>query len=131
MHAARPASSRVSAGGAVRETLEWVDRWLHRYERLVAGLVLLLLGWVAMLYAVERPYWLDEYLSLMTDSARSVASMWEMQKTAPLVLDPLLYHLLVRLVFSVLGVSEGHARLVSILAYIATSGVVYGFVRRY
>ena len=108
-----------------------IDRLLRRQELLLVGCALFWIAGISSLYAALKPYWLDEYLSLITESAGSPAGVWRILHDAPLAVDPPLCHIITQFVLHILGKSEFHGRLLSVAAYTIMAGFFYAFVRKY
>jgi uncharacterized membrane protein len=85
----------------------------------------------SLLLASREPFSVDEYLVRLTALSGSPTAVWHLLKTAPLTVDPPLYHFLIVYWIRIFGPSEFSCRLPSVLAYTAMSGLLYRFVRNY
>jgi hypothetical protein len=108
-----------------------VDGLARRHERLVVSFALAYFGLITATYAAFKPYWLDEYYSLLTENVGSPSAIWQVLKTAPMALDLPVYHILSLGIMRVAGTNEFDARLVSVLAYVVMASFFYAFVRKY
>jgi hypothetical protein len=98
-------------------------------DALAAGI--LLLGAVVMvIQALIKPLWTDELFTWITAALPSAAAMWHSLATAPLPLDPPLFHWSVHFAMRELGDSEIAVRLVSIAGMLAALWFLYLFLKR-
>jgi len=74
--------------------------------------------------------WNDELLVLWTDSAPSIGQIIQIQRTGPLSLDPLLYHVLAHFSIHFFGAGAFAIRLPSLLGYLLMEICLFFFVRR-
>ena len=103
----------------------------RRYENLLLLIVLAIQTVFSLLLASREPFSVDEYLVRLTALSGSPTAVWHLLKTAPLTVDPPLYHFLIVYWIRIFGPSEFSCRLPSVLAYTAMSGLLYRFVRNY
>ena len=108
-----------------------VQSRIARYEALVLAVALSVLAGFSLLFAWRKPFSVDEYLVRITALSGSPSAVWHVLKTAPLAVDPPLYHFLNVYFVRLFGPSEFSTRLVSVLAYTIMSFFLYRFVRRY
>ncbi len=118
----------VSGLEAERRT---VQSRIARYETFALAVALSVLTGFSLLFAWREPFSVDEYLVRITALSGSPSAVWHVLKTAPLAVDPPLYHLLNVYFLRLFGPSEFSTRLVSVLAYTGMSFFLYRFVRRY
>ena len=104
---------------------------IGRYENIAVAVALAVLTAFSLLFAWREPFSVDEYLSRVTALAGSPAAAWHILKTAPLAVDPPLYHFLNVYCLRLFGPSEFSTRLLSVLAYTMMAFFLYRFVRRY
>jgi len=86
---------------------------------------------LSLLLAWRKPFFVDEYLVRFTALSGSPGAIWNVLKTAPLSVDPPLYHFLVSYCLRIFGPTEFAARLPSVLAYTLMAFLLYQLVRRY
>ena len=72
----------------------------------------------------------DEFFVLQTDSAATVSQLIHIQRTTPISLDPLTYHLLAHASMRVFGANAFALRLPSFLGYLLMQVCLFIFVRR-
>ncbi len=108
-----------------------VQSRIGRYEAFVLAVALSVLTGFSLLFAWRAPFSVDEYLVRITALSGSPSAVWHVLKTAPLAVDPPLYHFLNAYFVRLFGPSEFSTRLVSVLAYTVMSFFLYRFVRRY
>ncbi len=120
---------------ATRERLEsvgWrIDSALRNHENLIAAIAVAIVTLFASLIARRLPFDIDEYLVQTTALAGSPGAVWHILKTAPLSVDPPLFHFLTCYSIRFFGPSEFFTRLPSVLAYTVMTFVMYRFVRKY
>ena len=104
---------------------------IEQYEVLVLSVALAILTAFSLLFAWREPFSVDEYLVRVTALSGSPAAVWHILKTAPLAVDPPLFHFLNVYCIRLFGPSEFSTRLVAALAYTVMSFFLYRFVRRY
>jgi hypothetical protein len=131
--AAERAGHRPRPGFAdsLEELARAFDGAIRRHENLVLTLALALVIVFSLLFAWRKPFDIDEYLVHITALAGSPAAVWNLLKTAPLSVDPPLYHFLVHYCLRIFGPSEFFTRLPSVLAYSSMCFFLYRFLRRY
>ncbi|MCL2453007.1 MAG: hypothetical protein FWD08_05075, partial [Alphaproteobacteria bacterium] len=126
----RVANALKSSGGEVAEPRtrppyrvpigRWVelgagiDSWIQTHESLVLLLAIAPVTGFSLLFAWRQPFWLDEYFVLRTVQAGSVDAVWNVLKTAPLSVDPPLYHFLTMFCVRLFGSAEFVVRLPSV-----------------
>lgn len=85
---------------------------------------------ISLLVSHYRMMWFDEYLGLNTDSVHSLRLQLHIQRTIPLALDTISYHLLAHFSMRIFGVGAFAIRLPSLLGYLLMQVCLYFFVRR-
>jgi hypothetical protein len=108
-----------------------VQSQIERYEGFVLAVALSVLTGFSLLFAWREPFSVDEYLVRQTALSGSPAAVWHILRTAPLAVDPPLYHFLNVYCIRLFGRSEFSSRLVSVLAYTVMSFFPYRLVRKY
>ena len=127
-----PSFQRISANLRWLESVGWrIDSEVRHHEKIVAAIAIAVVTLFSLLFAGRKPFDVDEYLVRITDLAGSPGAIWRILKTAPLSVDPPLYHFLVHYCLRIFGPSEFGARLPSVAAYSVMSIFLYRFVRRY
>jgi len=104
---------------------------IERHENLVLIVALTVLTAFSLLFGWREPFRVDEYLVRITALSGSPTAVWHILKTAPLAVDPPLYHFLNVYWLRLFGATEFSVRLPSIVAYTFMSFFLYRFVRRY
>jgi len=104
---------------------------VERYESFFVAVALAVLTAFSLLFAGREPFSVDEYLVRVTALSGSPTAAWHILKTAPLAVDPPLYHFLNVYCLRLFGSSEFSTRLLSVLAYTLMTFFLYRFVRRY
>src|SRR5690348_6868196 len=102
----------------------------HRENFLLVGM-LMIVSAISLLFASRAPFTVDEYLVRFTDLSGSPRAIWNLLKTAPLSVDPPLYHFLTSYWLRIFGPSEFVTRLPSLVSYVLMSFLMYRFIRRY
>jgi hypothetical protein len=134
--AVQPASDRVLDRPALVArrlctALSALDSLIRLWENLVLSVSLIVITTFSLMFALRRPFWMDEYLVLHTALAGSPTAVWNLMKGAPLSVDPPIYHFLVLFFVRIFGPTEFVTRLPSVLAYTLMSLLLYRFVRKY
>jgi hypothetical protein len=104
---------------------------IGQYETFALVCALAVLTGFSLLFAWREPFSVDEYLVRQTAVSGSPAAVWHILRTAPLAVDPPLYHFLNVYCLLLFGPSEFSTRLVSVLAYTVMSFFLYRLVRKY
>jgi uncharacterized membrane protein len=124
-------SPEITAWGRL-ESVGWgIDSLIRRHENMVLAMGLALITVFSLLFARSKAFDVDEYLVRITALAGSPGAIWHLLKTAPLSVDPPLYHLLVHYFLRFFGPSEFVQRLLSVLAYTVMTFLLYRLVRKY
>jgi hypothetical protein len=108
-----------------------IDTIIRRHENLILVIVLSVVTAFSVSFARYRPFWLDEYLVYDTATLGSPSAVWNSLKTAPLSVDPPLYHFLIHYWLRIFGPTEFVTRVPSVLAYTIMTLLLYRFVRKY
>jgi Dolichyl-phosphate-mannose-protein mannosyltransferase len=108
-----------------------IDIFIRRHENLILVIALVVVTAFSVSFARYRPFWLDEYLVYDTATLSSPAVVWDSLKTAPLSVDPPLYHFLIHYWLRTFGPTEFATRMPSVLAYTIVCFLLYRFVRKY
>ena len=108
-----------------------VQSRIGRYETFALAVALSVLTGFSLLFAWREPFSVDEYLVRITALSGSPSAVWHILKTAPLAVDPPLYHFLNVYFVRLFGPSEFSTRLVSVLSYTAMSFFLNRLVRKY
>jgi hypothetical protein len=108
-----------------------VDSSIRRHENLILVIALAVVTAFSVSFARYRPFWLDEYLAYDTATLGSPSAVWNSLKTAPLSVDPPLYHFLIHYWLRIFGPTEFATRVPSVLAYTIMCFLLYRFVRKY
>lgn len=108
-----------------------IHRIIEAHEIIVLTLALGVLSTFSLLFARRQPFLLDEYLARITELADSSSAVWHMQATAPLSVDPPLYHFVAAHSLRIFGANEFSARLLPAFSYTLFTFLLYRFVRRY
>lgn len=72
----------------------------------------------------------DEYLSLWTDRLPSLAQITHVQRTSPISIDPLFYHVVAHADIRIFGAGPFAIRLPSLVGYLTMQVCLFFFVRR-
>jgi hypothetical protein len=133
LHPREPASSWQGSSLLKRwNTVRWaLDSSIRRHEYFVVTAALALVTLFSVLSAARRVFEPDEELVRLTDISGSAAAVWHILKTAPLSVDPPLFHFLVHNSFRLFGPTEFFTRLPAVLAFTVMAFLLYLFVRRY
>jgi Dolichyl-phosphate-mannose-protein mannosyltransferase len=123
---------------SIRSARGWIvsrgnrfDAEIHRHEYFVLAGALGVLTLFASLIAWRFPFDVDEYLVQKTALAGSPTAIWHLLRTAPLSVDPPLFHFLTYYFLRIFGEREFVLRLPSVLAYTLMTFFLYRFIRRY
>jgi 4-amino-4-deoxy-L-arabinose transferase-like glycosyltransferase len=108
-----------------------LDSFIRLWENIVLSVSLIVITTFSLMFALRRPFWMDEYLVLHTALAGSPTAVWNLMKGAPLSVDPPIYHFFVLFFVRIFGPTEFVTRLPSVLAYTLMSLLLYRFVRKY
>src|ERR1700690_3441554 len=108
-----------------------MDSSIRRHENLILIMALFVVTAFSLSFARYRPFWLDEYLAYDTATLASPAAVWNSLKTAPLCVDPPLYHFLIYYWLRTFGSTEFAMRVPSVLAYTFMTFLLFRFVRKY
>jgi hypothetical protein len=98
---------------------------------LAAILFLLLTATLSLLWSHHKLMSQDEFFVLQTDSVASVSQLIHIQRTTPISLDPLVYHLLAHAATRVFGAGAFALRLPSLLGYLLMQLCLFFLVRRF
>jgi hypothetical protein len=107
------------------------DAAIRQHENIALAVALIVITAFSLAYASRQPFDVDEYLVRVTAMAGSPSAVWHILKTAPLSVDPPLFHFLTHYCLRIFGPGEFPTRLPSVVAYTFMSFVLYRFVRRY
>jgi len=108
-----------------------VQSRIGQYETFALVCGLAVLTGFSLLFAWRQPFSVDEYMVRQTALSGSPAAVWHILRTAPLAVDPPLYHFLNVYCLLLFGPSEFSTRLLSVLAYTVMSFFLYRLVRKY
>ncbi len=97
---------------------------------LPALLLLLTTAAVSLLWSHYKLFSQDEFFVLQTDSVATVRQLIHIQRTTPISLDPLVYHLLAHASTRLFGATAFALRLPSLLGYLLMQSCLYLTVRR-
>jgi len=97
---------------------------------LTGAIFLLLTAAISLAWSHHKLMSQDEFFVLQTDSAASVSQLIHIQRTAPISLDPLTYHLLAHASMWIFGANAFALRLPSFLGYLLMQVCLFIFVRR-
>jgi hypothetical protein len=122
--------SRVSALGSLNINSR-IDSYIRRHENPILVIALSVVTAFSLSFARYRPFWLDEYLAYDTATLGSPSAVWNSLKTAPLCVDPPLYHFFIHYWLRMFGATEFATRMPSVLAYTLMTFLLYRFVRKY
>lgn len=98
---------------------------------LAALLILLLTAAISLLWSHHKLLSQDEIFVLQTDSVDSVSQLIHIQRTVPISLDPLVYHLLAHAATRLFGATAFALRLPSLFGYLLMQLCLFYIVRRY
>jgi uncharacterized membrane protein len=130
--AQQPGFRRISTNRKWLESVGWrIDSEIRHHENFVVAIAIAIVTLFSLLFSLRKPFDVDEYLVQITARAESSAAIWRLLKTAPLSVDPPLYHFLVHCFLRILGPTEFVERLPSVLAYTSMTFFLYRVVRRY
>jgi 4-amino-4-deoxy-L-arabinose transferase-like glycosyltransferase len=106
--------------------------WVSTSARtaIVAVLFLLLTATISLLWSHHKLMSQDEFFVLQTDSVASVSQLIHIQRTTPISLDPLVYHLLAHASMRVFGAGAFALRLPSLLGYLLMQVCLFFIIRR-
>ena len=107
------------------------DALLRRYEYFILAAALGVVTLIASLIALRLPFDVDEYLVQKTALAGSPGAIWHVLKTAPISVDPPLFHFLTYYLLRLFGPAEFVLRVPSVLAYALMTFLLYRFIRKY
>lgn len=108
-----------------------LDAEIRRHEYWVVAGALTVVTLIAALIAWRLPFDVDEYLVQRTVLTGSPTAIWHVLKTAPLSVDPPLFHFLTYYFLRFFGQAEFVLRMPSVLAYTLMTFLLYRFIRRY
>lgn len=98
---------------------------------LTAALVLLTTAVVSLAWSHYKLLSQDEIFVLQTDTVASVRQLIHIQRTTPISLDPLAYHLLAHAATKALGAHAFALRLPSLLGFLLMQACLFLYVRRF
>jgi uncharacterized membrane protein len=101
-----------------------------RLARALALLALCLTAAISLLWSHAKLLSQDEMYEYQTDSVRSMAQLVHVQRTSPISLDPLLYHLLSHGAMQLFGAGAFAQRLPALLGFLLMQNCLFFFVRR-
>jgi len=101
-----------------------------RRTTITAAIFLILTAIISLVLSHHKLMSQDEFFVLQTDSAATISQLIHIQRTAPISLDPLTYHLLAHASMRVFGVHAFTLRLPSFLGYLLMQVCLFVFVRR-
>ncbi len=130
----RPNFRTANESGAPRLDSEtWISTAVRtpRVFPLTAVLFLLLTATISLLWSHHKLLSQDEFFALQTDSARTVSQLIYIQRTTPISLDPLVYHLLAHFAARVFGMGAFALRLPAFLGYLTMQVCLFFIVRRF
>lgn len=97
----------------------------------VSGIVFLVLTAVtSLLWSSSSLLAGDEYLSLWTDRLPSLAQITHVQRTSPISIDPLIYHVVALTAVRIFGSGPFAIRFPSLIGYLTMQVCLFFFVRR-
>jgi hypothetical protein len=96
----------------------------------IAVVFLLLTATLSLLWSHNKLMSQDEFFVLQTDSVATISQLIHIQRTTPISLDPLTYHLLAHASMGIFGANAFALRLPSFLGYLLMQGCLFIFVRR-
>jgi len=97
---------------------------------LIAVIFLVLTASVSLVWSHHKLMSQDEFFVLQTDSAATVSQFIHIQRTTPISLDPLTYHLLAHASMRIFGANAFALRLPAFLGYLLMQVCLFVFVRR-
>lgn len=97
---------------------------------LSAILFFLLTATISLLWSHHKLMSQDEFFVLQTDSIATVSQLIHIQRTTPISLDPLVYHLLAHASMRLFGADAFALRLPSFLGYLLMQVCLFFIVRR-
>jgi len=101
-----------------------------QHTTLTAAIFLIVTAVVSLAWSHHKLMSQDEFFVLQTDSAATVSQLIHIQRTAPISLDPLTYHLLAHASISLFKANAFALRLPSLLGYLLMQAGLFVFVRR-
>ena len=96
----------------------------------IAWALLALTAVISLVWSHYKLMWNDEFLVLMTDNARSLGSVWHIQRFYPVAIDPFFYHALIYAAIKLLGPSAFAMRLPSLISFLVMQACTFVYVRR-
>ena len=97
---------------------------------IVVALILAATAALVLVWSHFKIFWVDELLVLETDTVRSFGDVINVQRTMPVSLDPIMYHLVSHAMTLLFGATAFAIRLPSLLGFLAMQLAVFVFVRR-
>ncbi|HZL26309.1 MAG TPA: glycosyltransferase family 39 protein [Acidobacteriaceae bacterium] len=97
---------------------------------ITAAIFLILTAIISLVLSHHKLMSQDEFFVLQTDNAATISQLIHIQRTAPISLDPLTYHLLAHASMRVFGIHAFTLRLPSFLGYLLMQVCLFVFVRR-
>jgi 4-amino-4-deoxy-L-arabinose transferase-like glycosyltransferase len=97
---------------------------------ITAAIFLVLTAVISLAWSHHKLMSQDEFFVLQTDSAATISQLIHIQRTTPISLDPLTYHLLAQASMRVFGANAFALRLPSFLGYLLMQVCLFVFVRR-
>src|SRR5215471_17464025 len=101
-----------------------------RGSSLVAVVLALFFLATSIYISVKRPLWFDELGTLRIAKLPDLGTVWQVQQTFQADSAPIVYHLLVRVLFHLSGRTDLIARYLAAVAMIAAMLVVFDCARR-
>src|ERR1700722_7933917 len=91
---------------------------------------LILTATISLLWSHHKLMSQDEFFVLQTDGVASISQLIHIQRTTPISLDPLLYHLLAHIAIQIFGDGAFALRLPSLFGYLLMQICLFFVVRR-
>jgi hypothetical protein len=85
---------------------------------------------ISLVWSHNKLLWNDEFFTLSTDSAPSLARLVQIQSTCPVSIDPLGYHIFAWLAIHLFGAGAFAIRLPALLGFLLMQICIFLFVRR-
>ncbi len=101
-----------------------------RHTIFTAAIFLIVTAVLSLVWSHHKLMSQDEFFVLQTDTAATVSQLIHIQRTTPISLDPLTYHLLAHASVRLFGANAFALRLPSFLGYLLMQVGLFVFVRR-
>ena len=91
---------------------------------------LVLTAAISLIWSSFKLLGVDEWRALLTDSRASIIQLFEIQRTCPISLDPMVNHLMANVAMRIFGASAFALRLPSLLGFLTMQVCLFFFLRQ-